>query len=167
MSHALFAGTFDPPTLGHVDVVRRAALLFERVTVGLADHPEKHPLFSIEERLELWRELARPLRVVVVARVTGLVVDAARELGTNVLVRGVRSGSDFDYEVEMARTNRVLRPDLDTVLLVPDSAYAHITSTLVRQIARFGGDTSALVPPEVDRALAKRFNRPPRPPVRP
>ncbi len=167
MTHALFAGTFDPPTFGHLDVVRRAARLFERVTLGLADHPEKHPLFSIEERLLLCRELTRSIENVEVARVTGLVVDAARELGATVLVRGVRNARDFDYEVEMARTNRALLPELDTVLVVPDAAHAHITSTLVRQIARLSGDTSTLVPPAIHAALVQRFSRTPRPPAHP
>ncbi len=159
MVHALFPGTFDPPTLGHFGVVERAAALFERVTIGLADHPEKDPLFSIEERIALLEELAEPLGNVDVVRVTGLVVEAAHRLGAEVLVRGVRNPRDFDYEVEMARTNRVLAEDVDTVLLVPDPTHAHITGTLVRQIARLGGDTARLVPPPVDRALRRRFPR--------
>jgi pantetheine-phosphate adenylyltransferase len=159
MVHALFPGTFDPPTLGHLDVVRRAAALFERVTIGLADHPDKDPLFSVEERLELLTELVSDLPGASVTRVTGLVVEAARGLDATVLVRGVRSSRDFDYEVEMARTNRVLAGEIDTILVVPDGAYAHITSTLVRQIARLGGDTSQLVPAAVDAALRARHPR--------
>jgi pantetheine-phosphate adenylyltransferase len=155
MPHALFPGTFDPPTLGHLDVARRAAALFDEVTIGLADHPEKRPLFSVEERLALLGALVADLPGVRVERITGLVVDAARALGATVLVRGVRNSRDFDYEVEMARTNRVLAPAIDTVLVVPDGAYAHITSTLVRQISRLGGDTTELVPPAVHAALVK------------
>jgi len=159
MIHALFPGTFDPPTLGHLDVVARAAHLFERVTIGLANHPEKDPLFSVEERLALLEELAAPFPEVAVARITGLVVDAARDLGAGVIVRGVRNARDFDYEVEMARTNRVLAGEVDTILVVPEAAHSNISSTLVRQIARLGGDTSRLVPPEVDRVLRRRFPR--------
>ncbi len=159
MVHALFPGTFDPPTLGHLDVVRRAAALFDELTIGLADHPEKHPLFSVEERLELLTALVSDLPGVRVARVTGLVVESARKLDATVLVRGVRNARDFDYEVEMARTNRVLARSVDTILVVPDAAYAHITSTLVRQIARLGGDTSELVPPAIDAALRARYPR--------
>lgn len=163
--HALFPGTFDPPTLGHLDLVRRAQRLFGRVTVALAAHPEKRTWFSVEERVELWRasiaELAGAgLDGVAVARLDGLVVDGAAKLGCDVIVRGVRSGSDFDYEAQMARTNRSLPGAFDTVLLAPAPEYGHLSSTLVRQIAELGGDVSAFVPGPVLQAIRRRASQP-------
>jgi pantetheine-phosphate adenylyltransferase len=154
-SHAFFAGSFDPFTLGHLDLVRRAQALFGRVTVGVAHDPAKHSRFSAAERVELVRQCVVGLSGVEVVQATGLVVDAARSCGADVLVRGVRSGTDFDYEMAMARTNRDLA-GLDTVLLVPQGDYAHVSSTLVRQIAAHGGDVARFVPPPVAAALARK-----------
>jgi len=156
-THALFPGTFDPVTRGHLDLVRRAAAIFGRVTVAVAVHPEKRRLFDAETRLELLRQTTADLPSVEVVAIEGLVVAAARELGCGVIVRGVRSGTDFDYEVQMARTNRALAEDVDTVLLAPSPETTHISSTLVRQIAALGGDVRALVPECVAVALERHF----------
>ena len=156
-SHALFPGSFDPPTLGHADLVRRALGLFGRVTVLVAAHPSKNRLFSAEERCDLLREALSGLEGVTVAQTSGLLVDACREHGTDVVVRGVRGGSDLDYEVQMANTNRSLRPAMDTVFLAPAPELAFVSSTLARQIASLGGDVSGLVPPNVVAALRRRF----------
>jgi len=155
--HALFPGTFDPPTFGHVDLIRRACALFERVTVAIADNPDKHTLFTPAERVELVQAVTADLPRVETVRLSGLVVDGCRELGANVIVRGVRSGTDFDYEVQMARTNRQLSDAVDTVLLAPAPEWAHVSSTLVRQIAGMGGDVQSFVPSEVAARLAERF----------
>lgn len=155
--HALIPGTFDPPTLGHLDLVRRAASLFERVTLGVADHPGKQGLFAVEERLDLLRRCVEELSGVEVARIEGLLVDGARSLDCDVVVRGVRNGTDLDYEVPMIHTNRSLAPELETVLLSPSPGVAHISSTLVRQIARMGGDVGGMVPPPVAAALRDRL----------
>jgi pantetheine-phosphate adenylyltransferase len=155
--HALFPGSFDPFTLGHLDLVRRASRIFPRLTIGVARNPEKQALFDPEERAEMAREATRGIAGVEVALIAGLVVHACRELGADVVVRGVRSGSDFDYEAQMARTNRVLAPEVDTLLLAPAPEHAHLSSTLVRQIAALGGDASALVPQNVARALQRKF----------
>lgn len=157
--HALFPGSFDPPTLGHLDLVRRAQALFGRVTVAVAHNPDKPGLFAPAERVRLFREALEGLSGVEVIEIEGLVVDAARRLVADVLVRGVRSGTDFDYEISMARTNRALLASIDTVLLAPPPEYAHISASLVRQIARLGGDTSSFVPPNVLRALEERCGR--------
>jgi pantetheine-phosphate adenylyltransferase len=157
--HALLSGTFDPPTLGHLDLIGRAAALFGRVTVGVADHPTKTALFTVDERLALLARATSGQKGVRVARIAGLVVDACEELGATVLVRGVRHGTDLDYEVELARTNRALLPRIDTVLLAPAPEVAHVSSTLVRQIARLGGSVRALVPPAVAEVLEERFRR--------
>lgn len=157
--HALFPGTFDPFTLGHLDLVRRAGAVFGRVTVGVAHNAEKRTLFTAEERVRLAREATRDLPDVGVALVEGLVVHAAAKLGATVLVRGVRSGTDFDFETQMAHTNRSMLPEVDTVFFVPAPAFAHVSSTLVRQIAELGGDPAPFVPECVARALAERSKR--------
>ena len=158
--HALFPGTFDPFTLGHRDLVLRAQRLFGRVTVGVARNPEKQALYPAEERAELVRGAFAGRPGVEVTLVPGLIVDACRELGADVIVRGVRSGTDFDLEVQMARTNRILLPEVDTVLLAPAPELAHVSSTLVRQIASMGGDASAFVPGNVAESLRARFPPP-------
>lgn len=151
----LFAGSFDPVTLGHLDLVERALRLAPRVVVGVALHADKKTLFSIEERVELLRRSTARLTGVEVERIDGLVVDAARRLGIRVLVRGVRGGADFDFEVAMARTNAELAEGLETILLAPAPRFAHVSSTLVRQIALAGGDASPFVPPAVADALLR------------
>jgi pantetheine-phosphate adenylyltransferase len=151
--HALFPGTFDPFTLGHLDLAKRALRLFGRLTVGVAHNADKRTLFGLEERMELVRESLAGIAPVKVVPIPGLVVDAARELRATVLVRGVRGGADFDYEVAMARTNAELADGLETVLLAPAPQYAHVSSTLVRQIALAGGDVSRFVPAAVVAAL--------------
>ena len=154
--HAFFPGTFDPPTLGHVDLVRRSHALFARVTVGIAVHPDKRHLFDVDERVALFADAVQDLDGVQVVRVSGLVVHACKDLGCNVIVRGVRSGTDFDYEVQMARTNRQMEA-IDTILLAPSPELAHVSSTLVRQIASMRGDVSPFVSPRVLEALEERF----------
>lgn len=156
-THALFPGTFDPVTLGHVDLVRRAAGLFDRVTVLVASHATKQPLFSVERRVELVREALGDLPGVEVATTGGLLVDALEHHGAGIVVRGVRGAADVEYELSMANTNRALRPGMDTVLLGAAPELAHISSTLVRQIASMGGDVAPFVPACVLAALRERF----------
>jgi pantetheine-phosphate adenylyltransferase len=157
--HALFPGTFDPFTLGHLDLLQRAVALFGRATVGVARNSEKHSLFDAEARAELVRGAVRGLAGVEVALVPGLVVQACEDLGADVIVRGVRGGSDLEFEIQMARTNRTLLPKVDTVLLAPAPAFSHVSSSLVRDIAAAGGDVSAFVPKNVADALRARFAR--------
>lgn len=153
----LLPGTFDPPTLGHLDLVERAARLFARVTLGVAENATKQALFDVEERLALLAACSAGLENVAVVRVHGLVIEACRTLGAGAILRGLRAGSDFDYEAQMARTNRTLAPGVDTLFLASSPEVAHVSSTLVRQIASLGGDCSALVPPPVAAALTRRF----------
>jgi len=172
-SHALFPGTFDPVTLGHLDLVRRAAALFGRVTVAVAHHPAKKELLPLERRLELLREVTREIPGVSVAPLDGLVVQGCAALGADVIVRGARDAGDFEYEAQMARSNREMAPAIDTVVLASSPEHVFISSTLVRQVAEMGGDLAPFVPPEVARALAElaraRDERgsPPRAPSRP
>jgi pantetheine-phosphate adenylyltransferase len=155
--HALFPGTFDPITLGHVDLIERAARLFERVTVLVAEHPTKQHVFSLAERLELARASIAHVEGAAALSTRGLLIDACAELGAEAVVRGVRGGIDLEYEVQMANTNRALRPTLDTVFLAPAPRHAFISSTLVRQISSLRGDVSLFVPAPVLAALRKRF----------
>jgi pantetheine-phosphate adenylyltransferase len=157
--HALFPGTFDPVTLGHVDLMRRSGVLFDRVTVGVARHPEKRELLPLEERLDLLRQVTRDLAHVSVEALDGLVVEGCRALGARAILRGLRSAADLDYELQMARSNRAMAPEIETVFLAASPEHAHISSTLVRQIAEMGGELGSFVPALVARALAKRKSR--------
>ncbi len=157
--HALFPGTFDPPTLGHIALIERAARLFDSVTVALAQHPTKRFMFSVEERRALLEACTVGVPGVRIEQLEGLTIDGCRQLGCSVIVRGVRSGTDFDYEVTLARNNRTLLPSVDTVLLVPDPGLAHITSGIVREVASMGGDASAMVPAPVAEALRVKLHK--------
>jgi pantetheine-phosphate adenylyltransferase len=157
----IFPGTFDPFTLGHLDVLTRALHLFDRVTVAVAavDRRRKETLFSVEERVEMVRESIAPSArsVVDVTVLEGLLVEFARTQGVHAVVRGLRFISDFEYEFQMALMNQKLWPELDTVFLMPNDKYSYLNSSLVKEIARNGGDVSELVPAGVARRLVERF----------
>jgi pantetheine-phosphate adenylyltransferase len=154
---ALYAGTFDPMTYGHLDVVRRAASLFDKVIVGVSVNPRKAPLFSTEERVEMLREACRQLPNVSVEVVPGLVVDYARQAQARVIVRGLRAVSDFEFELQMASTNRAMAPEVETVFFTPAPEYHYLSASIVCDIARFGGSVSQFVPPHVERRLKERL----------
>lgn len=154
--HAVFPGTFDPVTLGHVDLIERAARQFDHLTVVVAAHHDKRHLLGVEERLALLNEATDALPNVDVTALDGLLVDGARQLGATAVVRGIRSAADLEYERQLALSNRAMDADLETVLLFSSPEHAHISSTLVRQIARLGGDLTPFVPDSVARALAGR-----------
>ena len=156
--HAIFPGTFDPVTSGHVDLVERAARLFDHLTIAVAAHHDKRHILTVEERVVLLEEVTRDLAHVDVVVLDGLLVDGARRLGATAIVRGIRSAADLEYERQLALTNRAMDAELDTVMLLSSSEHAHVSSTLVRQIARLGGDISPFVPPAVVTALAGRFD---------
>lgn len=153
---AAYTGTFDPITNGHADVIRRAAGLCCKLYVAVAKNTSKRSIFTLEERIELARETLADLDNVEVVGSSGLVVDFAHEHGVTVLVRGVRGVGDYEYERQMALMNRHLDNHIETILLCPSPQYSHISSTLVREIALFGGDTSGLVPQAVSDALARK-----------
>jgi pantetheine-phosphate adenylyltransferase len=150
---ALYPGTFDPITYGHIDVVRRATELFSRVVVLVARNSTKHPMFTEDERVAMIREVFRRHPRVHVDAFNGLLVDYARKRKASVIVRGLRAVSDFEFEFQMALTNRKLAPTIDTVFLVPHERYTYLNSTIVREVARLGGDVSDFVPPGVLRRL--------------
>lgn len=150
---AVFPGTFDPITLGHQDLIRRSASLFGTVIVAVAVAHHKKTMFTLDERLAMVREVFRTLPNVQVESFTGLVRDFAVNHGAQVMVRGVRSVTDFDYEAQLAGMNRALAPDVDTVFLTPDARYQYISSTLVREIATLKGDVAQFVAPGVHAQL--------------
>ena len=156
---AMYPGTFDPITLGHEDLVRRSAKLFDRVVVAIAvDTGSKTPMFSVEERLAMARAALADIDNVEVTRYAGLTVDFARERELRVILRGLRAVSDFEYEFQLATMNRHLTDDVETLFLTPDERYNFISSTLVREVAQLGGDISEFVSPEVKAKLLDRVN---------
>lgn len=156
---AIYPGTFDPITVGHLDVVRRASRLFDHLIVAVAEATRKKTWFSAEERLRLVQQSTRGLKNVSVELFQGLLVDYVRRRGGHTIVRGLRAFSDFEYEFQMALMNRKLAPDIETVFLMTSEAHSYISSTLVREVAELGGETATLVPPPVRRALAKKLGR--------
>ncbi|MFT4538329.1 MAG: pantetheine-phosphate adenylyltransferase [Planctomycetota bacterium] len=155
-THALFPGSFDPVTLGHLDVLERARRMFARVTLGVAAHPSKHTMFSVEQRIAMLESVTAAMPDVSTVAIDGVLVDAAIRIEAGFVVRGLRGSIDFEYERTMALTNRDLNPQHETVFVIPKPELAHISSTFVRQIAQLGGDVSSFVPLAVLEALASR-----------
>lgn len=159
--HAVYAGSFDPLTLGHLDIIRRGAKLFDALTIGIGVNPDKKPLFPLDERVALIRDVLRDLDHVTVTDFTGLAVNFARDCGSSVLLRGMRALTDVEAEFTMSLANRALAPEIETVFLMSSEKYSHISSTLIKQIAQLGGAESrgkltAFVPAEfIDPLLAK------------
>lgn len=159
MKIAVYPGSFDPITNGHLDVVRRAATMFDRVIVAIARNGEKTPLFTPSARVAQARAAVRGLVNVEVDAFDGLLVEYARRKGALVIVRGLRAVSDFEYELQLALMNRELEPRVETIFLAPKDEYTFISSRMVKEIARLGGDVSAFVPAVVQAALARKFGR--------
>lgn len=156
---AMYPGTFDPITLGHEDLVRRACRLFDRVVVAIAANPSKEPMFSLDERVALATEALAKIDNVEVTGYAGLTVDFARENDLAVIVRGLRAISDFEYEFQLANMNRHLTDEVETAFLTPTETYTYISSSLVREIASMGGDISEFVSPNVRKSLLERVQR--------
>jgi pantetheine-phosphate adenylyltransferase len=154
---AVYPGSFDPPTKGHEDLVRRSLALADRVIVAVATNATKQPLFTVEERLSMLQAAVGDEPRVSLQSFDGLLAEFAKRVGATVIVRGLRAVSDFEYEFQMALMNRQLHPSLETVFLVPAVDLTYLSSSLVREVARFGGDVGALVHPQVAAALALRF----------
>ena len=153
MLTVVYPGTFDPFTRGHEDLVRRAAKLFERVVIGIADSESKRPMFTAAERIAMAREVLAEHRNVEVAGFSGLLMDFVHSIGATVIVRGLRAVSDFEYEFQMAGMNRYLLPDVETMFMTPSDQYQFISGTIVREIAQLGGDVSKFVFPSVEKRL--------------
>ena len=157
MRSVVYPGTFDPITNGHSDLICRAAKLCDRVVVAVAEDTHKQPTFDISQRVSLAREVVAERSNVEVISFRGLLVDLARRLGISVIVRGLRAVSDFEFEFQLAGMNRRMAPEVETIFLTPAEKYAYISSSLVREIARLGGDVSDFVHPVVQAALKERF----------
>lgn len=154
---AVCPGSFDPITNGHLDIIERASTVFDHVVVGILNNPEKRGLFTIEERIEMIEEATDHLRSVSVASFTGLLVDFARRQGAVTIIRGLRAVSDFEFEFRMASMNRKLAPDIETFFMMTSNEYAYLSSSVVKQVASFGGCVRGLVPVVVEKRLRDRF----------
>ena len=161
-TRAMYPGTFDPFTNGHEDLVRRACRLFEHVVVAIGANPGKTPIFTLEQRIDMARRVLADVPNVEVASYTGLTVEFAEQRELDVIVRGLRAVSDFEFEFQLATMNRHLADSVETVFLTPPEKFNFVSSTLIREIASFGGDVREFVHPLVAEALAARFPRPPR-----
>lgn len=157
MSIGLYPGTFDPITFGHVDIVARASRIFSEIVVVIAENPTKNCLFSADERLEFAKTCLKEYPNVRAIKYNGLVIDAVAKTGASTIIRGLRAMSDFDYEFQMAFTNRQLNNSVETVFLMPSARYSYLSSSLVRQLSQFGGEIDKFVAPVVANALKEKF----------
>jgi pantetheine-phosphate adenylyltransferase len=156
---AIYPGTFDPPTNGHVDLIQRGAKLFGHLTVAVLNNPGKDPLFTVAERVEMLQEAIGALNNVSVATFDGLTVEFARQQGASAILRGIRAISDYEYEFQMALMNRRLAPEIETVFLQPAGRYSFVSSRMLKEVFSFGGDVTGLVPPNVVKRLRERINK--------
>jgi pantetheine-phosphate adenylyltransferase len=159
IKRAIYPGSFDPITYGHIDIVKRALNIFDEVIVAVAENPQKNLLFCLQERLSMVKRSMKNLSRVKVESFSGLVVDYAKEKKINVIIRGIRMVSDFEYEFQMALTNRRLSKDLETIFLMPSESYSFISSKLLKEAASLGADLSSFVPPFVDKALKDKLRK--------
>ena len=157
MKTAIYPGSFDPVTLGHIDVIKRASKLFDHLIIGVLNNRAKTPLFSVEERVKMLKEVTKDIPNVEVKSFAGLTVDFAKECGANAVVRGLRAITDFEYELQMAQTNRVLEPEVDTTFLITSLEYAYLSSTVVKEVAAFGGDIHKFVPDFVEKEIRAKY----------
>ena len=157
MTRAVYPGTFDPCTYGHLDIIQRAAVQFDEVVVGVLTNSAKTPLFSIEERVNILRDVTREIPNVSVKSFSGLSVDFVVACNASIIIRGLRAITDFEYELQMAQTNRVLNPNVDTMFLNTSLEYAYLRSSTVREVAAFGGNISRFVPPSVAEQVYRKL----------
>ena len=157
MTTAVYPGSFDPVTNGHLDVISRGAELFDKVIVGVLHNSTKSPLFSVEERVRILNEAIKDLTNVEIVAFSGLSVDFARQCKAKVIIRGLRAITDFEYELQMSQTNQRMKPDIETMFLTTSIEYSYLSSTTVREIAAFGGDVSQFVPEAVEIALREKM----------
>jgi pantetheine-phosphate adenylyltransferase len=153
---AIYPGSFDPLTNGHLDLIARGAQFADELVVAVLDNEEKHPLFSVGERVEMLREATRGVGNVTIATFDGLLVDFARQQGARMVLRGIRAISDYEYELQMALMNRRLSADIETVFMIPAEKYSYVSSRLIKQVFRLGGSVDGLVPPNVLERLKAR-----------
>lgn len=156
---AVIPGSFDPITNGHLDIIHRAANIFDIIYVGVLNNSSKQPLFSIDERIELIQEITKDRPNIRVESSSGLLIDYAKEKGAGAIVRGLRAVSDFEYEMQITSMNRVLDENIETFFIMTKNQYSFLSSSIVKEVAKYGGDISELVPPLVNKALLEKFKR--------
>ncbi len=159
MAIALYPGTFDPATLGHIDLIRRADKLFDKVIIAVADNRDKSPLFSLQDRVGMLEETITGMGNVRVVGFNNLLIDCVREHNADTILRGLRAVSDFEYEFQLAAMNRHLDPGIETTFLTPAESFAFLSSTLIKEVASLGGDVSEFVPPQVKAALQRVYGK--------
>ena len=157
MLKGIYPGSFDPVTFGHLDIIRRSAGLVDELIVGVLNNKAKSPLFSVKERVRMLNEVTKDMPNVKIEPFEGLLVDFARRSKADIVFRGLRAITDFEYELQMAQTNRVLAPDVDTVFLTTSLEYAYLSSTIMKEVAGFGGDLSKFAPPEIIEAVKDKL----------
>lgn len=158
MKTAIYPGSFDPVTLGHFDIIKRSSEIFDQVIVGVLCNNAKSPLFSVEERVNMLRSVTAHITNVEVQSFDGLLVDFVRKNGANVIVRGLRAITDFEYELQLSQTNRIIAPEIDTLFLTTNLKYSYLSSSIVKEIATYHGDISAFLPPEILEQVEKKIN---------
>lgn len=159
MTRAIYPGSFDPVTLGHLDLIKRSTLLFQDLTVAVTNNRVKTPLFDLQERVEMLKEVTGDIPGVSVESFSGLLVEYAMSKGAQVVLRGLRAISDFEYEFQMALTNKKLCPDINTIFMMPSEEFSYLSSAIIREIASLGGNVDSFVPPPVVNRLRKKFAR--------
>ena len=159
MIHAVYPGSFDPITFGHLDIIHRGTNVFDKVTVAVLTNPNKHPLFTVEERLQMIREVTKELPNVEVDSFNGLLIDYLHQKQANTIIKGLRAVSDFEYELQMASINRKLAPDIETFFMMTNNKYSFLSSSIVKEVARHNGQVVGLVPPLVEEALRIKFSK--------
>ena len=159
MVRAIYPGSFDPVTFGHIDIITRSSKLADELVIGVLKNNSKRPLFSVEERVKMLEEVTKELPNVKVVPFNGLLVDFAREIEANAVVRGLRAITDFEYELQMAQTNHKLAPDVETLFLTTNLQYSYLSSTIVKEVATFGGDISQFVPEVVMNRIKEKMSQ--------
>ena len=157
MRTAIYPGSFDPVTYGHIDIIKRSAKMVDKLIIGVLSNSSKTPLFSVEERVNMLKEVTKDLPNVEIIPFDGLLVDFAEQIGADVVIRGLRAITDFEYELQMSQTNQRMKPDIETMFLTTSIEYSYLSSTTVREIAAFGGAVSQFVPEAVEIALREKM----------
>ena len=158
MIKAIYPGSFDPITFGHLDIIQRSAKVFDQVAIGVLNNSEKRSLFSVEERVEMIKMLTSQYENVTVESFNGLLVDYAKSIDANIVIRGLRAVTDFEYEIQIAQTNKVEYPELETIFMTTALNYSYLSSTIVREFASYGGDISRFVPKEIIPLIQAKYN---------
>ncbi|MBQ9815598.1 MAG: pantetheine-phosphate adenylyltransferase [Lachnospiraceae bacterium] len=159
MKKAVYPGTFDPVTFGHIDVIRRSANIVDELVIGVLVNNQKTPLFTPEERVEMLKSVTKDIPNVTIVAFNGLLIDFAKSQNANFVIRGLRAVTDFEYELQMAQTNRIIDPDVDTIFLTTSLEYAYLSSSTVREVASFRGDISKFVPEHIARLVEQKINQ--------